>query len=82
MFSLELPWALQYNGYWIALVLAIALMVGLWGPYLFKEIRGGKADVRPRLPLGPSEPNPGRRDDPASGHPDGQGDPYETRAGR
>ena len=65
-------------GILIALVLAIALLV----PYLVKEIRRGKVELGPRLPTGPSEPNPGRRDNPAPGHPEAQADPYERRAQR
>ena len=66
------------GGILIALVLAIALLV----PYLVKEIRRGKVELGPRLPTGPSEPNPGRRDNPAPGHPEAQADPYERRAQR
>ena len=65
-------------GILIALVLAIALLV----PYLVKEIRRGKVELGSRLPTGPSEPNPGRRDNPAPGHPEAQADPYERRAQR
>ena len=66
------------TGILIALVLATALLV----PYLLKEIRRGKVELGPRLPTGPSEPNPGRRDNPAPGHPEAQADPYERRAQR
>ena len=66
------------TGILIALVLAAALLV----PYLVKEIRRGKVELGPRLPTGPSEPNPGRRDNPAPGHPEAQADPYERRAQR
>jgi hypothetical protein len=66
------------TGILIALVLATALLV----PYLVKEIRRGKVELGPRLPTGPSEPNPGRRDNPAPGHPEAQADPYERRAQR
>jgi len=65
-------------GILIALVLAVALLV----PYLVKEIRRGKVELGPRLPTGPSEPNPGRRDNPAPGHPEAQADPYERKAQR
>jgi hypothetical protein len=65
-------------GILIALVLATALLV----PYLVKEIRRGKVELGPRLPTGPSEPNPGRKDNPAPGHPEAQADPYERRAQR
>jgi hypothetical protein len=66
------------TGILITLVLAAALLV----PYLVKEIRRGKVELGPRLPTGPSEPNPGRRDNPAPGHPEAQADPYERRAQR
>jgi hypothetical protein len=66
------------SGILIALVLATALLV----PYLVKEIRRGKVELGPRLPTGPSEPNPGRKDNPAPGHPEAQADPYERRAQR
>ena len=66
------------TGILIALILATALLV----PYLVKEIRRGKVELGPRLPTGPSEPNPGRRDNPAPGHPEAQADPYERRAQR
>ena len=66
------------TGILIALVLAAALLV----PYLVKEIRRGKVELGPRLPTGPSEPNPGRKDNPAPGHPEAQADPYERRAQR
>ena len=66
------------TGVLITLVLAAALLV----PYLVKEIRRGKVELGPRLPTGPSEPNPGRRDNPAPGHPEAQADPYERRAQR
>jgi hypothetical protein len=62
----------------IAVVLAAALLV----PYLFKEIRKGKVNLGPRLPVGASEPHPGRRGDPAPGHPDAQADPYDPSASR
>ena len=66
------------TGILIALVLAAALLV----PYLVKEIRRGKVELGPRLPTGPSEPNPGRRGNPAPGHPEAQADPYDSRAQR
>ena len=34
----------------VALIVAIALMLGLWGPYLYEEIRRGKARVGPTAP--------------------------------
>ena len=65
-------------GILVVLVLATALLV----PYLVKEIRRGKVELGPRLPTGPSEPNPGTRTNPAPGHPEAQADPYERRAQR
>jgi hypothetical protein len=77
------------------LVVAVALMILFWGPYLIKEIRDGKRDFGPlrrlfggRVSLGPATPtgaadvNPGRRGDPAPGQPDGRSDPYGDRAQR
>jgi hypothetical protein len=66
----------------VAIVLALALAAALWGPYLYEEIRKGKVELGPRMPSGASEPHPGRRGDPAPGHPDGQADPYDPRAAR
>jgi hypothetical protein len=65
-----------------ALLIAIALMIALWIPYLVKEIRRGKATVGPRAPVGAGDTHPGRRGDPAPGQPDAQADPYDPRAGR
>jgi hypothetical protein len=66
----------------LGIMIAVALAVGLLVPYLFKEIRGGKVSLGPRLPDGASEPHPGRRGDPAPGHPDAQSDPYDPHASR
>jgi hypothetical protein len=66
----------------VGILLALVLAAALWGPYLWKEIRKGKVEAGPRLPTGASEPHPGRRGDPAPGHPDGQADPYDPRASR
>jgi hypothetical protein len=66
----------------VALLIAIALMIGLWGPYLYKEIRRGKAKVGPRAPLGAGDTHPGRPGNPAPGQPDAQADPYDARARR
>ena len=67
-------------GLGIALVVVLAAV--LWGPYLWKEIRRGKADVSPGLPTGTSEPRPGDRSDPAPGHAESDVDPYSPRATR
>ncbi|HMB78698.1 MAG TPA: hypothetical protein VKI43_01470 [Vicinamibacterales bacterium] len=62
----------------IGVLLAIALFAALLVPYLYKEIRRGKANLGRRLPLGASEPHPGTRANPAPGHPDGQSDPWQA----
>jgi len=66
----------------VALLVAIVLMAGLWGPYLYKEIVRGKAKEGPGVPLGAGDTHPGRRGDPAPGQPDAQADPYDPRASR
>jgi hypothetical protein len=65
-----------------ALLIAIALMAGLWGPYLYREIVRGKARVGPRTPAGAGDTHPGHVGDPAPGQPDAQADPYDPRARR
>jgi hypothetical protein len=65
-----------------ALLIAIALMVGLWGPYLYREIVRGKAKEGPGAPVGAGDTHPGRRGNPAPGQPDGQADPYDAQARR
>ena len=82
MSALELMLAWQYPSTGTAIVVALALAVCLLVPYLVKEIRKGKVSLGPRLPDGASEPHPGRRGDPAPGHPEAQADPYDPRAGR
>ena len=66
---------------WGAL-LVVVLMLALLVPYLYKEIRRGKADLGPRIPTGQGDSQPGTRFDPAPGKPDGQADPYSPRAQR
>src|SRR5260221_5287864 len=61
----------------LAILLAVALFAGLLAPYLYKEMRRGKADVGARIPLGPGDAHPGRRGNPAPGQPDAQADPWE-----
>jgi hypothetical protein len=63
----------------MGILIALVLFAGLMLPYLYKEIRRGKADLGRRLPLGASEPRPGTRGNPAPGHPDGQSDPWQSR---
>ena len=78
----QLVVALQNSDLVIALLVAIALMLGLWVPYLYKEIRRGKATLGPHTPIGAGDVHPGRRGDPAPGQPDAQADPYDDRARR
>ena len=66
----------------IGILIAVLLTAALLVPYLYKEIRKGKIRLGPRWPAGASEPHPGRRGDPAPGHPDAQSDPYDRRASR
>ena len=82
MFAVELLLAWQYPGITSAVIVALALAAALWIPYFLKEIRRGKATVGPQMPAGASEPHPGRRGDPAPGHPEAQADPYDPRASR
>ena len=87
--------ALQWTELSLGLLISIALAAALWIPYLIKEIRDGKRELGPlrrlgrgKVTLGPPTPvgagdnNPGRRGDPAPGQPDGQADPYSSRAQR
>ena len=67
---------------WLAIGIAIALMVALLVPYLIKEIRRGKATVGPQAPVGAGDTHPGRRGDPAPGQFEAQADPYDPRAAR
>ena len=80
--AVGLVFALENAELTLGLLVAILLMVGLWGPYLYKEIRRGKAKVGPHTPLGAGDTHPGRRGDPAPGQPDAQADPYDDRARR
>ena len=82
MLAVELVLAFEYPTAFWALFVAIVLAVGLWVPYLYKEIRRGKAQVGPRTPPGAGDTHPGRRGDPAPGQHDAQADPYEPRAQR
>jgi hypothetical protein len=82
MAALELVLALEYQIAFWGIFLAIVLAVALWVPYLYKEIRRGKAQVGPRSPIGTGDAHPGHRGDPAPGQPDAQADPYEPRARR
>jgi len=64
------------------IVVVIVLMAGLLVPFLYKEIRRGKADLGPRQPLGVGEPRVGTTANPAPGQPDGKPDPYSDSAQR
>ena len=81
MIAVELIVALEsYVG--VGIVVALLLAAALLVPFLVKEIRKGKVELGPRQPTGPSEPRPGRRDNPAPGHPEAQADPYDPQAQR
>jgi hypothetical protein len=82
MSTVELLVAWQYPSTGSAIIIALALVVCLLVPYLVMEIRKGKINLGPRLPYGASEPHPGRRGNPAPGHPEAQADPYDPRASR
>ena len=82
MFAAELLVALENAELALGLLVAIILMLALWGPYLYEEIRRGKAKLGPRTPIGAGDAHPGRRGDPAPGQPDAQADPYDERARR
>jgi hypothetical protein len=82
MFAVELLLAWQYPSTTSAIIVALVLAAALWIPYFWKEIRRGKATLGPRQPIGTGEPHPGRRGDPAPGHPEAQADPYDPRASR
>ena len=82
MSAVELLVAWQYPDMGTGILIAVALAAALLVPYLIKEIRKGKVNLGPRLPDGASEPHPGRRGDPAPGHPEAQSDPYDPRASR
>jgi len=79
MSAWELVVALEYRTAFWGIFIAIVLAAALWIPYLYKEIRRGKANLGPRNPIGAGDTHPGRRGNPAPGQPDAQADPYETR---
>jgi len=62
------------------IILAVVLFVALLGPFLVREIRKGKAQLRPGTPIGAGDVRPGRRGNPAPGQPDAQADPYSPAA--
>ena len=59
--------ALQTSSLLLASMVMLALFVGLLGPYLVEEIRRGKADFGPGIPLGAADPQPGYRGNPLPG---------------
>jgi hypothetical protein len=69
-------------GLLLGILFAVILMVALWGPYLYKEIRRGKADFGPRTPVGPGDAHPGTRFNPAPDFPEAQANPYSRAAQR
>ncbi len=78
-------WALfglEWPGLSFAVILTFALALGLWGPYLYKEIWRGKVQLGPRTAPGAGDVHPGRLGNPAPGQPDGQSDPYDPKASR
>ena len=64
------------------IIVAVVLLATLLVPFLYKEIRRGKVELGPRIPTGAGDTHPGRRGNPAPGQPDGQSDPYDTKAQR
>jgi hypothetical protein len=66
----------------IGIFIAIALMLALWGPYLYKEIRRGKVELGPSTPTGTGDNHPGTRFNPAPDFPEAQADPYGPDAQR
>ena len=79
----------EFVGLVVVIVAACALLV----PYLYKEIRRGKAELGPQVlqtehgtrfgavtPTGAGDNHPGTRNNPAPGQPDAQADPYGRRA--
>lgn len=65
----------------LATLLALVLVVALWGPFLWKEIGRGKANIG-NTPAGTGDTHPGTRFDPAPGQPEAQADPYSSQAQR
>jgi hypothetical protein len=82
MFTDELLVAVQNAELGFGILLAILLAAALLVPYLIKEIRRGKVELGPRIPLGAGDTHPGRRGNPAPGQPDAQADPYDAEARR
>jgi hypothetical protein len=66
----------------LGILLVIVLFAALLVPYLIKEIRRGKVELGPRVPIGPGDTHPGRPGNPAPGQPEAQADPYDPRAQR
>jgi hypothetical protein len=64
------------------IVVALALVAVLLVPYLFREISKGKAELRPKAPIGAGDARPGSVGNPAPGQPHAQADPYTARAQR
>jgi hypothetical protein len=82
MLAVELLLALQNSEIALAVLIAVALAAGLWIPYLYKEIRRGKAELGPRAPVGTGDTTRGGPSNPAPGQPDAQADPYQSGARR
>jgi len=73
--------ALQME-YTLAAVIAAGLALAFLVPYLVKEIRRGKVELGPKIPLGAGDTHPGTYANPAPGQPDAQADPYSDAAQR
>ena len=78
MLCAELLLALQLDGLSLGLLIVALLAGAFLVPYLIKEIRRGKVELGPRVPIGAGDTHPGRRGNPAPGQPDGQADPYDA----
>lgn len=83
------------EGTGLEILAGIVLFCGLIVPFLYKEIRRGKAELGPQVkstshgikfgpvtPAGIGDNHPGTRRNPAPGQPDGQANPYGALARR
>ena len=82
MLCIELLLALELGGLGIGILIVAVLAAALLVPYLMKEIGKGKVSLGPNIPDGTGDSHPGRRGDPAPGHPEAQADPYDPGASR
>ena len=83
------------EGTGLVIAAGIVLFFGVLGPFLYQEIRRGKAKLGrqvtktshgiklgPVTPIGAGDNHPGTVGNPAPGQPDGQANPYGPRAQR